>query len=236
MRRLSSRVLAWTAAAATIAATPAFAADLPPPVAPPPRAPAVYVPAASPVYDWTGIYFGVNGGYGVGSSDWTGGVVSSGSFNASGFLVGSTAGANYQIGQFVLGVETDMDYATIKGNGPAAFCANCQTTSNWLGTTRGRAGFALDRVLFYATGGAAYARINALANGAIDSSTELGWTAGAGVEGAFTNTWTAKLEYLYADLGHAPCAGPCGSPPFATQSVSLKENLIRLGISYKFGY
>jgi outer membrane immunogenic protein len=226
---------AFVAVLSIIAVPPAFAADLPPPIAPPPRAPAAYVPVATE-YNWSGFYVGVNGGYGFGNADWTGGAVASGRFNASGLLIGSTVGANYQIGQFVLGIETDMDYATLKGNGPAGFCANCQTTSNWLGTTRGRAGFALDRVLFYGTGGAAYARVNAAANGVIDGSTALGWAAGAGVEGALADRWTAKIEYLYADFGHGSCTSACGSLPFATQSVSLKENFIRLGVNYKFGY
>jgi outer membrane immunogenic protein len=224
-------------ALALAAGSQAFAADLPPPIAPPPRAPATYVPAMAPAYNWSGFYLGINGGYGVGSSDWTGGVVSSGNFDTSGFLIGGTAGANYQIGQFVFGAETDLDFSTIKGNGPAGFCINCETTNNWLGTARGRAGFALDRVLFYATGGAAYGNIDASANGTLNKSTEVGWTAGAGVEGAFADNWTAKLEYLYADLGHGSCTTACGTAlGFATQSVSLKENLIRLGVNYKFGY
>jgi outer membrane immunogenic protein len=227
--------LLMAGALALAAGSAAFAADLPPPVAPP-RAPATYVPAVAPAYNWSGFYLGINGGYGFGNSDWTGGVASSGNFNTSGFVVGGTAGANYQMGQFVLGAETDLDFSTIKGTGPATFCANCQTTNNWLGTARARVGFALDRVLFYGTGGAAYGNIDASANGVLNSSTQIGWTAGAGIEGAFADNWTAKIEYLYADLGHGSCTTACGSPPFATQSVSLKENLVRLGVNYKFGY
>ena len=65
------------------------------------------------------------------------------------------------------------------------------------------------------------------------SSTELGWTAGGGVEGAITDNVTAKVEYLYVGLPNAPCGlGSCGS---STTSVSLNENIIRGGFNFKFG-
>jgi outer membrane immunogenic protein len=214
----------------------AFAADLPPPIAPPPRAPATYVPMAAPAYNWSGFYLGVNGGYGVGDSRWTVGRFTSGNFDTSGFLVGGTAGANAQWGEFVLGVETDLDYSTIKGTTPATFCIVCQTRNDWLGTARGRVGFALDRVLFYGTGGAAYGDIRPMVFGLSDSQTKVGWTAGAGVEGAFADNWTAKIEYLYADLGTASCTTACGGAPPGAIPVTLRENLIRAGLNYKFNF
>ena len=64
----------------------------------PPRASATYIPAAPMFYNWGGFYLGINGGYGFGSSNWTGGAASSGSFSTDGFLVGVTLGANYQMG------------------------------------------------------------------------------------------------------------------------------------------
>ncbi len=112
----------------------------------------------------------------------------------------------------------------------------CETSSTWLGTARGRIGYAWNRVLFYGTAGAAYGNIDSTAFATTNSSTEVGWTAGAGIEGAIADNWTAKVEYLYADLGHGSCTTACGSPPFATQSVSLKDNLVRVGINYIFGY
>ena len=73
----------------------------------------------------------------------------------------------------------------------------------WLATVRGRAGYAWDRILFYGTGGAAFGNVQTVA-GALpyDSVTQTGWTAGAGVEWAFLPNWTAKVEYLYVDLGN----------------------------------
>ena len=114
----------------------------------------------------------------------------------------------------------------------------CETESDWLGTVRARAGYAWDRVLFYGTGGAAFGDLQAAA-GALpfSSSTQVGWTAGGGVEYAFTPNLTAKVEYLYVDLGNQSCAAAncvsaSGIGPVTT--VSLTENIVRAGINYKF--
>src|SRR5580704_4522599 len=79
------------------AAGQAWAADLPePPPPPPPRAPAVYMPPVAVVYNWGGLYYGVNGGYGFGKSEWTFPVGTTGNFNTSGYAAGATIGANIQ--------------------------------------------------------------------------------------------------------------------------------------------
>jgi outer membrane immunogenic protein len=212
----------------------AFAADLPMPAPVPPQA---YVPVV-PFYNWTGFHIGINGGGALGNSNWLDSVLgNSGNFTTSGFLIGGTVGANYQVGSFVFGVEGDGDWSNLDGTTANASCAavGCETRSNWLATVRGRAGWAWDRVLFYGTGGAAFANVQAGA-GALpfSSSTQTGWTAGAGVEYAFAPNWTAKVEYLFVDLANAPCGfGNCGS---ATTTVSLNENVIRGGINFKFGW
>jgi len=95
-------------ALALAAAVPAFAADLPPPVAPAPRAPVVYVPAQ--IFSWTGFYVGINGGWGFGQSTWTPPVGTISSFSTNGGMLGGTLGGNYQIGQFVVGGEGDVDW------------------------------------------------------------------------------------------------------------------------------
>ncbi len=231
------------ALAAAGAGGQAFAADLPPPEAPPPpRAPATYVPVAAPVFSWSGVYFGINGGYGFGQSNWSApGYPSTGNFDASGFLVGGTLGANYQMGAFVLGVEGDLDWADINGS-TTVTCfsyAPCETKSEWLGTGRARIGYAWDRILFYGTGGAAFGNLQAGFSGMnFMSATQIGWTAGAGIEAAFAPNWTAKIEYLYVDLGNVNCNGACGVigiTPIPT-TVSLTENLVRAGINYKFSW
>ncbi|MGA3310345.1 MAG: outer membrane protein [Xanthobacteraceae bacterium] len=222
----------------------ALAADLPQPAPPPPpRAPATYVPTTAPVYNWGGVYFGINGGYGFGKSNWTPtGAASIGAFNTSGFLVGGTLGANYQMGAFVLGVEGDIDWANLDGKSSTAYCStillgatSCETKSNWLGTARARVGYAFDRILLYGTGGGAFGNLQAgMTGGNFSSATEYGWTAGAGIEAAFAQNWTAKIEYLYVDFGNATCNGACGIGIPTT--VSLTESLVRAGINYKFSF
>jgi outer membrane immunogenic protein len=246
-----------TALLSLAAAGRAFAADLPQPAPPPPRAPAVYV---APVYNWAGIYIGINGGWGFGSSTWTdpvnpSGAGNSGSFNTSGGLVGGTLGVNWQANAFVFGVETDLDWQNLKGSVGNTFCGSlatatgvtglsCQTQSNWVGTVRGRLGFAADRVLFYGTAGGAYGNVQAGLNTLpLQSSTEFGWTAGAGIEGAFADNWTAKVEYLYVDLGNSANCNTTASCGFegvggaaANNSVKFTESMVRAGINYKFNF
>jgi len=216
----------------------ALAADLPQPGPPPPRAPATYVPAPVPVFSWTGIYVGINGGYAFGDSNWTDPILgSTGNFTTSGWLAGGTIGGNYQWGQFVLGIEGDGDWTNLTGttNSAAGSCGvGCTTQSDWLATVRGRAGWAWNRVLFYGTAGAAFAHVQAAA-GAFPfmNSTEAGWTAGVGLEYAFAPNWTAKAEYLFVDLANASCGfANCGG---TSTTVSLNENIIRAGVNFKFG-
>lgn len=231
---------------ALAAAGQAVAADLPQAAAPPPRAPATYVPTTAPAYNWGGAYIGINGGGGIGSSNWTGATAdSTGSFNTDGFLAGGTIGANFQASQFVFGVEGDLDYSTFKGSTSSptthGFCGGvtCQTANDWLGTMRARVGYAADRFLIFGTGGAAFGNIEAGLSPptSYDTTNKVGWTAGAGVEVAFTENWTARAEYLFVDLGSGTCAttaSNCGHAA-AGSSVSFTENLVRLGVNYKFG-
>jgi outer membrane immunogenic protein len=241
--------------------TSAFAADLP--VAPPPRAPVVYVPPVLPVYNWSGIYLGINGGYGFGSSEWTdplnpsslttGGSTSSGNFNTNGGLIGGTLGVNFQTGGFVFGVEGDWDWQGLQGTSNSPFCGaiftsatapvsaglDCETKSDWIATIRGRAGYAADRVLFYGTAGGAAGNVQTGLNTlSLQSNTEYGWTAGAGIEWAFADNWTAKVEYLFVDLGNSTCNTPanCGfdTTTVANNSVKFTESMVRAGVNFKF--
>jgi len=222
-----------------IGAGQAHAADIALPARPPT---ASYFPAAT--YNWGGGYFGLNGGYAFGSSDWSLNGISSGSFNTNGFLFGGTLGGNFQTGQFVFGLEGDLDWSGLSGSTSSAGCgtvagsagATCQTKSDWLSTARGRVGYAFDRVLLYATGGLALANVEITltqpANS--DAFVEAGWTAGAGVEFAFTDNWTAKAEYLFVDFGKYTCHTTL--PVCNTGEISLTENIIRAGVNYKFNW
>jgi outer membrane immunogenic protein len=160
----------------------------------------------APVYNWGGIYYGINGGYGFGKSEWTdpnniSGLGSTGTFNTDGFVVGPTLGVNLQTDAFVFGIEGDFDWSGLDGKSTSAFCGatllpstTCETKNTWLGTLRGHVGYAADRVLFYATGGGAFGNIESGIGGNFDKSTKGGWTAGAGVEAAFADNWTARIE------------------------------------------
>jgi outer membrane immunogenic protein len=246
-----------------IAASRASAADLPVPAGPP-----AYYPVAT-VYDWGGGYVGINGGYAFGQSEWgsdplnPSGNSSTGNFHVNGGLVGATMGVSGQWGAWVLSVEGDFDWQSIKGTSGSTFCTSlftstavgasaaglsCKTASNWLGTLRARVGYAWDRILVYGTAGGAGANVEtALTRLPYQNNAEFGWTAGAGLEWAFAENWTAKVEYLFVDLGNAVCnhGYSCGYDAAATQAlpavngnytVKLNENIVRVGVNFKFGH
>ena len=185
----------------------------------------------APVYNWGGIYYGINGGYGFGKSEWTSPTASTGNFSTSGFAVGGTAGANYQMDAFVMGVEGDIDWMGVKGTSGVCTPAPCETKNSWLSTFRGRFGYAADRVLFYGTFGGAYGNIESGAStGTLFNNNKLGWTAGAGVEAALADNWTARVEYLFVDFQNDSPFSSGGVPI----TVKLNENLVRFGVDYKF--
>lgn len=228
----------------------AQAADLP--QAPPPRAPAYYAPVA-PVYNWGGVYIGINGGWGFGTAKFNVGPIGaapggvSDSISNNGGFVGGTLGVNFQSGAFVYGVEGDFDASGINTGSSSTACTTtgaCQTGNNWLSTLRGRVGFAADRVLFYGTAGGAFGNIQTTFNGVQSTQTQAGWTGGVGVEFALGDNWTAKVEYLYADLGKwsgscttTTCLAASATPgtPIPV-NVTITDSLVRAGINYKFNF
>jgi outer membrane immunogenic protein len=218
------------AAGAILAAQCAVAADLS--VAPLYKAPPA-PPQFTQAYNWTGLYFGVNGGGGWGRSWWSGNATG---VNVSGGLLGGTAGYNWQTGNVVLGAEGDVDWARLQGNTVSTLCPNgCSTSETWLSTVRGRLGYSFDRVLPYVTGGLAVGDIRAAVPGlAGGSTTNAGWTVGAGLEVALPGNWSAKAEYLHVDLGHLNCGTGCGTLP--TDNVSVRDNVFRAGLNYRFGW
>ncbi len=209
---------------ATLAGT-AAAADLPRPAPQPYSPPAAFAPA----YNWTGFYIGLNGGGGFGGSKWD----STGSFSVDGGLVGSTVGYNYQFGQVVVGVEGDIDWSDINGSTTSGCPLPCKTANTWLSTVRGRLGYAADRFMPYVTGGAAFGNIRATMPGVSQTDNTAGWTFGGGIEAAIAGPWTAKVEYLYVDLGSFNCGVNCvaGMP---VDNVSFHSNILRAGLNYRF--
>jgi outer membrane immunogenic protein len=220
------RVTCSTICVLALTATGALAADIP-------RAPPARAPVVVPAINWTGGYIGINGGYAWGWSSWDG--FGSGNFNTNGGLVGLTLGYNWQgIGSpWVFGLEGDIDWSNIKGSFTNAACpVGCETKNTWLGTVRGRLGYAVDRVMPYFTGGLAVGDVRATPTGFGGmTTTRAGWTVGAGIEAAIAPRWTGKIEYLYVDLGNPGCSiVDCG---FAT-NVPLRANVVRAGVNYRF--
>jgi outer membrane immunogenic protein len=227
----------------------ATAADMPLPG--PITAPNSYYPAAQPI-NWGGVYIGLNGGYGLGRSDWGDQTGNTGTFSANGGLLGGTLGVNYAgFGDWVLlGIEGDFDWSGASGSAscaPLALAgvepagAQCRTTVDWLSTFRLRAGYTWSHFLFYGTAGGAVGDMRLKDNFSTLSPTpQFGWTAGAGIEYAFTDAITAKVEYLYVNLGRISCpvANTCGidNANIADGSAGFTENLLRVGVNYKFSW
>jgi len=208
-----------------LGSAPVFAADMPARV-PVAKAP----PPIAQLFDWSGLYVGVSGGYGWGDSSHSeSGGLANGNFDANGWLLGGTLGYNWQAGQTVFGIEGDWSWANLDGTGASA-SGPISTELNWLATGRVRAGYAVDNYLFFVTGGAAWGKVEAANLGVgSGSDTRLGWTIGGGVETMLAPNWTAKLEYLYVDLGDKKAYTATGPV-----QVALTSHIVRLGLNYKF--
>lgn len=223
MKRVWIAALSLFAIAASV---PASAADLPRSSVPY-RTPAAYMSG----FNWTGFYVGINGGGAWGGSDWNGFAVSN---SPKGGLIGLTAGYNWQGGgsPWVFGLEGDVDWAFVDDSVVCGTSVNCQTKNNWFGTARGRVGYAFDRIMPYVTGGLAVGDIQANFTGYPGASTtNAGWTIGGGVEGLVYTNWTAKIEYLYADLGSVNCTSAACS---VSTNTDLQMSIVRAGLNYHF--
>ena len=214
------KLLLASAAMLAVGIATASAADIQRRAAMPAKAP-VYV---APFYNWTDFYVGINGGGGWAHSDFSA-PLTTGTFSPSGGIAGGTVGYNWQMNQIVFGVEGDIDWSNIRGS-VACPGGICETRNNWLGTARGRLGYAFDRVMPYVTGGAAVGDIKTNTPFGSSSSTKAGWTVGGGVEAAIAGPWTAKAEYLYVDLGNG--GSVLGS------NASFHSHILRAGLNYRF--
>jgi outer membrane immunogenic protein len=265
-----NHTLASAAVLATLT-TAAAAADLPRRALPP-------APIPLPVFTWTGAYFGLNAGYITSTRDVINTVGafrdSDGSPIASytstvrlprdGFTGGGQVGYNYQLtpgSGFVVGAEADIAYTDLRRTfsfNSTVFGVNTYRQSgDYLGTVRGRIGYAVDRTLFYGTGGLAYAGdayrtslFQAAGQPTLfgrRSSIETGYAVGGGAEYALptdsvlnvfhSNAVTVKGEALYYDLGSRTIPVlpvRAGASVFATRFQN--EGVVgRVGVNYKFG-
>lgn len=202
-------IYAATAAVMAAAATAAVAADLP-------RSQGPYYSSPAPVgYNWIGPYVGANVGY-----QW--GRTTNNATRPDGIEGGLQAGYNWQSGSFVFGGETDLQIS-----GADDTFAPFKFSNPWFGTLRGRAGYALNNVLFYGTFGLAYGGIKGETGGLAESKTHVGWAGGAGMEVGFTPNWSAKIEYLYIDLADRAYS-------VTGTTNGLESNMLRVGVNYRF--
>ena len=198
------------------------------------------------------------------------GATGTGSASSSAFNGGAQLGYNIQSGAFVFGVEGDIGTFGLKVNGAGSskypvnsfpvstantFTVTTSTEADWLGTVRGRLGYATSNLLIYVTGGLAFSDIKvsnsfsdnragggfAGATGASSASKlTTGWALGGGVEMALSRNWTLKGEYLYVDLGSVTTNALITHPGFVgyTNGLSTRADLnaqiARVGVNYKF--
>jgi len=222
--------------------------------------------AAGAHHNWTGFYIGLNAGAAFNDSTYDlspSGIGSdllpsdSGDFDDISFTGGAQAGYNYQINNFIIGLETDFNYNGIdesehvsRNFSDGRFRHTVTQKLDYFGTLRARLGFTpVNQWLLYATGGLAYGHVRSHSDVEFtepaedryhgsDSSTRIGWTIGGGAEYAVAKQWTVKGEYLYVDLGshsynyenQAKCAGVCSY----TTDLKTREHIVRFGINYKF--
>lgn len=219
------RKILLTSVALLATSASAFAADLPSRRAPPPA----YIPPP-PIFTWTGVYIGGQIGYMWGREPAT--FFSS---SPSGVVGGAHIGYNYQVAQFVFGLEGDVNGTSYSGSAATGFGPIFASTKIPVdGSVRGRVGYAWDRTLIYATGGAAFADIKNTYLGpagfASTSRSRVGWTVGGGVEYAITNNWSVRAEYRYTDYGRYADAGVLALPV----NHHSTDNRVQVGFSYKF--
>ena len=225
----------------------AFAADLPSR-----RAPPVFVPPPIPVFSWTGLYVGGQVGYAFGRET-TYVVPNPGvpgdSASTSGVIGGAHIGYNFStqslpfLGGFggsggVIGIEGDVDGSDASKVYPVIFGVASQGSYNTIqGSIRGRLGFAFDRALFYATGGAAFGEFKNSTSfaGFTDrsDSTRVGYTVGGGVEYAVTTQWSLRAEYRYSDFGTVNEPLVVLAPGFSLRHRETQQR-VQVGFSYKF--
>jgi outer membrane immunogenic protein len=215
-----------------------------------------------PVADWSGFYAGIHGGWGWGDADFkttdtdfTGTLIEDGfSTDVDGPIVGGQIGLNWQINQFLLGVEADASWSGIDGDlriddidPPSTYYFTAQTDVEWLASIRGRAGVVWDWVLLYTTGGIAFTGIDVDAEteyggdpaffNVSESDTLTGWVLGGGIEAKFAENVTGRIEFLHYEFDDGDLTlnfHPNPDAYFLDVESELDLNVIRAGVNILF--
>lgn len=160
-------------------------------------------------FDWAGLRVGVFGGYGRLGGD--------------GALAGASLGYDWRFDDVLVGVEGDL-----AGGGLDARRSGGRYEIDAFGSIRARVGYAFDRFVVYGTAGVAFASADYARNGRSDDATQMGWTAGFGLEAHLFGRLSAKVEYLYVDLDRKTYAvdGDVG--------IAASGGQVRVGLNYRF--
>jgi outer membrane immunogenic protein len=238
-------LLASLALAALGSAQPALAADMPVKARPLP-------PAVIP-FSWTGFYIGGQVGWARATDEAS--IENPGvpvaiflpfEVEMEGVIGGGHVGFLWQYNNIVLGLEGSIDASDLDSSFQVGicplFCGAATTSIDVQASLRGRLGFAFDRFLVYATGGIAFADITNTYNttpfgGGFASIGDwrTGWTAGGGLEYAFTNNWSARGEYRYSDFGDVIDKSNVAFFPATNLNRHVTQHQAQLGVSYRFG-
>jgi outer membrane immunogenic protein len=207
------------------------------------RGPSSYYPNAyyPTSIDWTGWYTGVQVGGGFASASWTDPFSGlSDSPKATSVLGGAQFGANWMRDSWLLGAEADFTWTDLKGSATDAAGFAHHVSSHWLSLITGRLGYAFNRYLLYAKGGAAFAsernKVTNPAGNLADSgtTTQYGWTFGGGLEYAIDPNWSARVEYDYAAFPprNVVLVGPVLGTQPATPNFTVQK--VVGGVNYRF--
>ena len=194
---------------------PANAADVVMEVPPAPAAPMV----EPPLNTWSGPYAGVTLGFGfsgrVKNND------ANNTINTEGFMGGGFAGYNFQMDNFVAGVEGDVGYGGLKGDN-----TDTEVKGGVNGSLRARLGYAISPdVLPYVTAGGAAQSVKLTTATESEKKTMVGWTAGVGTDVKLTDQVFGRVEYRYTDYG---------SKTFNSGDIRARDHRVQSGIGMKF--
>jgi outer membrane immunogenic protein len=189
------------------------------------------------------------------------------SIGVSGWLAGGQIGANYQVGSWVWGIEAQASAANIKGSSLCTSSSvirdtwtsgtsTCTSKIDALGTAAIRFGYTFERLWWYGKVGAAWINsnyqsrlfTNAFTFPASTQGTELlfsanelrwGWMVGTGLEYAFTDNWSAKIEYNYMDMGSHSILftepNAVDQPAHHKADITERLHVVKIGVNYRFG-
>ena len=185
----------------------------------------------------------------------------------SGWLAGGQVGANYQVGSWVWGIEGQASAANINGSTPCTSASiiigirvtgtsTCNTKIDALGTAAIRFGYTFDRLWWYGKAGAAWINssyqsrlftnafstpLGSAASELLFSANELRWgfMVGTGLEYAFTDSWSAKIEYNYMDVGSRSILftepNAVDQPAHHVADITERMHVVKVGMNYRFG-